>query len=205
MGRDGHLHEVLAGLVAKKTITQAQADAIEAAMASGAPGDKMLRRHRGVDLMGMLRDGLKPVADAIGITPQQLLTELRSGKSIAQVAQAHGVSEAKVVAAIEAQATKRIDEAVTKGHLTSDQATKLKSNLHNAITKMVEHKAGDFPFGRGHDGGDPKHAPPAGPPTTAPTTKPAPSSSAPPTSTPSTTAAPATTGASSTTAPTTTN
>ena len=206
--RFDHLHEVLAGLVAKGTITQAQADAVEAAMASGAHPNHRPGGPRGGDLMGMLREGIKPVADAIGITPEQLLTELRSGKSIADVAKAHGVSEAKVVAAIEAQATKRIDEAVSKGHLTSDQAVKIKSKLHDLITKVVEHTGGPMPFGGGPFGGrrGPEgHGPStSSPPTTGPATSSPPSTSAPSTSAPSTSAAPATTAA-PTTAPPTTN
>ncbi len=153
--------------------------------------------------MGMVRDGIKPVADAIGITPEQLLTELRSGKSIADVAKAHSVSEAKVVAAIEAEANKRIDDAVAKGRLTSDQAAKIKAKLHDGIVKMVEHAGGAMPFG-GRRRGDAGHGSSTkSPPTTGPATKPPPSTSAPTTRAPAT-SAPATTVAPSTTEATTT-
>src|SRR5206468_2649785 len=63
---------------------------------------------------------LNAAATAIGITPQQLRTEL-AGKSLAQVAQAHGKNVADVATALKNAAHARIDQAVAAGRLTADQ------------------------------------------------------------------------------------
>src|SRR5579872_3566375 len=59
-------------------------------------------------------------AQAIGITPQQLRQEL-PGKSLAQVAQAHGKTADDVSTALKNAANQRIDQAVSSGRITADQ------------------------------------------------------------------------------------
>jgi hypothetical protein len=80
--------------------------------------------------------GLGGVATAIGITPEQLRTEL-PGKSLAQVAQAHGKSANDVVTALKTQMYQRIDQAVTAGKLTADQATQRKAQVDQRIDQQV--------------------------------------------------------------------
>jgi len=75
-------------------------------------------------------------AQAIGITPQQLRTEL-AGKSLAQVAQAHGKSGSDVATALKNAANTRIDQAVTNGRLTADQANTQKTNVDQRIDQLV--------------------------------------------------------------------
>jgi hypothetical protein len=75
-------------------------------------------------------------AAAIGITPEQLRTEL-NGKSLAQVAQAHGKNPAEVATALKDAANKRIDQEVTAGHLTADQANQRKQQLDQRIDQMI--------------------------------------------------------------------
>lgn len=52
-------------------------------------------------------------AQAIGITPEELRQEL-PGKSLAQVAQAHGKNSADVASALKQAADARIDQAMTR-------------------------------------------------------------------------------------------
>jgi hypothetical protein len=75
-------------------------------------------------------------AQAIGITPQQLRTEL-AGKSLAQVAQAHGKSGSDVATALKNAANTRVDQAVTSGRLTADQANTQKANVDQRIDQLV--------------------------------------------------------------------
>lgn len=77
-------------------------------------------------------------ARTIGITPKQLVTELRSGKSIAQVATEHNVSTQTVVTALTDAADARIAKAVSAGHLTQARATKLTAALPDRITAAVD-------------------------------------------------------------------
>jgi len=83
-----------------------------------------------------IQHGLTVAAQAIGITPDQLRTEL-PGKSLAQVAQAHGKSATDVATALKNAAHSRIDQAVTNGRLTADQANTDKTNVDQRIDQMV--------------------------------------------------------------------
>ncbi len=64
--------------------------------------------------------GLQAAADAIGITTDQLRQEL-PGKSLAQVAQAHGKNPADVATTLKNEANLRIDQAVSAGKQNLDQ------------------------------------------------------------------------------------
>jgi hypothetical protein len=90
----------------------------------GSPGG----RGFGVDL--------NAAATAIGITPQQLRTELE-GKSLAQVAQAHSKTAADVATALKNAAHTRIDQAVTAGRVAADQASTQKTQADQRIDQLV--------------------------------------------------------------------
>jgi hypothetical protein len=81
--------------------------------------------------------GLDAAAEAIGISESDLHTQLRDGKTIADVAQAEGVDVQKVIDAMVADATARIDRAVTDGKLDADRAASLKDGLKDRITTLV--------------------------------------------------------------------
>jgi len=75
-------------------------------------------------------------AQAIGITPQELRQEL-PGKSLAQVAQAHGKNPADVAAALTTAANERIDHEVTGGRLTPEQAEQRKQQIDQAMGEAL--------------------------------------------------------------------
>jgi polyhydroxyalkanoate synthesis regulator phasin len=97
----------------------------------GGPG-----RTEGPGGRGGFGAGLDAAATAIGITPQQLRTEL-SGKSLADVAKAHGKTAADVTTALKNAAHTRIDQAVTAGRLTADQATTQKTQVDQRIDQQI--------------------------------------------------------------------
>ena len=135
-GHGGHgamLADSLSKLVTDGTITQAQADSITAALEAnrpaGMPGDGMggpgMGRHHGKGGEGMggpgkggpgmgrgRGAGLEAAATALGITADELRTELQSGKSIADVATAKGVNVQTVIDALVAEAKTRITDMV---------------------------------------------------------------------------------------------
>src|SRR4051794_3932920 len=78
-------------------------------------------------------------AKTIGIEPADLVKELRAGKSIAEVANAHHVAPQKVIDALVKAGTARIEKAVTNGHLTRARANKLEARLPALATKVVNH------------------------------------------------------------------
>jgi len=78
-------------------------------------------------------------ATTIGITPQALVAELRSGKSMAQVAVAHGHAAQDVVDAMTTAADAKVVHAVTAGILTQPQADKIDAALPARLAKLVNH------------------------------------------------------------------
>lgn len=76
-------------------------------------------------------------AATIGIDAKDLAKELKSGKTIAQVATEHTVSVQTVIDNAVAQANTAVDKALADGKITSEQATKIKSQLVERITKIV--------------------------------------------------------------------
>jgi len=66
-----------------------------------------------------------------------LRTQLKGGKTIAAVAKEKGVDVQKVIDAMVAHATQRIDQAVNDGKLTAEQAAQRKQNLVEKITRGV--------------------------------------------------------------------
>jgi len=100
---------------------------------------------------GLIRQGLDTAAQAIGITTQQLQTEL-PGKSLAQVAQAHGKTGADVATALKNAANTRIDQAVQNNRITQDQANTQKTNIDQRIDNLVNQVMPQGGFGPGRRG-----------------------------------------------------
>ena len=80
---------------------------------------------------------LTAVAPLLELSEADLRTQLQAGKSLADIATARGVDQQKVVDALVAAETKRIDGAVTTGRLTAEEATAAKAGLAGRITKLV--------------------------------------------------------------------
>ena len=97
----------------------------------GGPGGP--RGHHG----GLRAEDQQLVAQAIGITTAQLQSELSSGKTIAQVAQAHGVDVNTVLTAWVASETKEIDDPLAAGKLTQAQADQMKAGVQRRVTDEV--------------------------------------------------------------------
>ncbi len=76
-------------------------------------------------------------ASYLGLTRAELRTELKSGKSLAQVATDKGKSVDGLKAAILAAAKTRLDRGVTGGRLTATQEQKLLDGLKARIDKIV--------------------------------------------------------------------
>jgi polyhydroxyalkanoate synthesis regulator phasin len=117
----------------QKTLIDQRIDQlVNQVMPQGGPGGRGGFGARG----GVFGGGLDAAATALGITPEQLRTEL-PGKSLAQVAQAHGKSATDVASALKNAAHTRIDQAVTAGRLTADQATTQKTQIDQRIDQQI--------------------------------------------------------------------
>ena len=138
-GQDGELASVLAGLVTKGTLTQAQVDAINAAIVAARTSHKTES-----DAARTAHETL--IATTIGIDVATLEKRLATGDSLATIA---GAKTDALIKALVAEATKFIDAAVTAGKLTAAQATTIKAGLTAHVTAEVNAKRGDHGPGMG--------------------------------------------------------
>ena len=126
------LAATLTALVAKGTITQAQADAITAAANAAKAAAEAARPAKPTSADHAARLAL--IATTIGIDSATIQTRLKAGETLAAIA---GAKKDALIAALVADETKRIDAAVTAGKLTAAQATAMKSTLTAHVTEEV--------------------------------------------------------------------
>jgi hypothetical protein len=93
--------------------------------------------------------GIDAAASYLGLTEARLHTELEGGKTLAQVAQAHGKPVDGLITALVDAAKKRLGEAVAAGRLTQAQETEMLGGLRDRISNLVNSNGprGDH-FGR---------------------------------------------------------
>jgi polyhydroxyalkanoate synthesis regulator phasin len=156
VGPEQAMATILKDLVAKGTITQAQADAITASVTSARAAAEANRPMRGMGGPGKAdRAAIETlISTTIGVDSATIKSRLQAGESLAQIA---GAKKDAVIAALVADHTKRIDAAVTAGALTSAQATEMKKNLVAHVTEEVNEVGGKGPFGKGPKGGKGGH------------------------------------------------
>ena len=102
-------------------------------------------------------DDLDAAAAYLGITSAQLLSDLQSGQTPAQVANAtSGKSSAGLIAALVTHETAELDAAVAAGKITAAQEQTLVANLQQRFTDFVNATKPDGgPGGPGHPGRGP--------------------------------------------------
>ena len=151
VGPEQALASILKDLVSKGTLTQAQADALTAAVtAAKAAHDADGPMGPMGGPLGADRAAIEAlVSSTIGVDSATVKSRLQSGESLAQIA---GAKKDALIAALVADETKRIDAAVTAGTLTAAQATELKANLVAHVTDEVNAVGGKGPFGKGPKG-----------------------------------------------------
>lgn len=166
--------DALKKLVDAGTINQSQSDAVTQALLAARPpgGPGGPGGHHGPGGPGGPGRGLDSAASAIGIDAATLKSELQSGKTIAQVAQEHGVDVQKVVDAMVADLKTHLDADVTAGRTTQAQEDSILADAPQHISDHVNGKAPAGPPGgpgaRGFGGPGAPGAPGGG--STTPTT-----------------------------------
>ena len=130
---------VLSDLVKKGTLTQAQADALNAAIAAARTADdaKRVADKAAHEAERAALEAL--VAKTIGVDAAVIKTRLAAGESLGAIA---GAKKDALVAVLVAEETKRIDAAVTAGKLTAAQATTMKAGLVAHVTAEVDSVGG---------------------------------------------------------------
>jgi predicted transcriptional regulator len=154
-------------------LTQKQADAIKADRKAGGhvlggpgiggPGFGHGRGGPGFGhgafgkILGLRGEVMPDLAKALGISDEQLRTQLRAGKSIADIAKAQGKSLDDVRASLKADAKTALDKAVKDGDLTQKQADDLLDHIDEMLAHIGDAGPRLFrgggpgkPFFRGH-------------------------------------------------------
>ena len=152
--------------VADGRLTKEQGDAIKARIeAEDYPmlGGFGFGHHGGP---GMLHGvgHLDAAASYLGMTEDELRTQLESGKSLADVAKSKGKSVDGLVSALVADEKKELDAAVQSGRITQAQADAFLANAKQRFTDLVNGTMPDRgpglyggppgPLGWGHHDGD---------------------------------------------------
>lgn len=115
----------------------------EADSAAGAPTERRQhRQHRG------------EVLESLGIDADTIRAGFDADKSLVTIAGENGVSEAELVAAIEADMASHIADAVENGRLTQEEADEKLAELTDTITERINTVPSERPEreGRGHGG-----------------------------------------------------
>ena len=150
-GHAADLAATLSALVAKGTITQAQADAITAAATAAETAKRAAKDavHAAKDAARVALEAL--ISKTIGVDSATIRTRLAAGESLGAIA---GAKKAELIALLVADKTKRIDADVTAGKLTAEQATARKAGLTAHVTAEVDSVGGKgHKDGKGHKGG----------------------------------------------------
>jgi hypothetical protein len=154
-------------------LTQEQADAIKKRRAESGtvlpmgPGLRGPHGHgmRGGPGFGHMREEMAAAAKALGISIAELREQLRTGKTVAEIAKAENKDLADVKAAMKTAALAELDAAVKAGRLTEAQRDEIAKDLDARIDDKVNGRMGPGRRGhhrRGHGPGPGFGPPPAG-------------------------------------------
>jgi hypothetical protein len=174
--RTARLQEVLQPLVDDGVITQEQADKVIAALEAagpmgghdgagagmpggGMPGDGDGDGGRGAGMSG----ALDSVAALLGITTDELTTELQSGKTLATIATEHGATAQDVIDVLVQEVKDHFTAEVASGEHTQEDADARIADATQRITDFVNNggpmgpgmggRGGHGPGDGDHDGG----------------------------------------------------
>ena len=89
------------------------------------------------DLRGLRKDAVQVAAKTIGIPPKQLVSEVKGGKTVAQVAADHGSSGSAVTSALVTAIDKKIDALVAAHKLTPAQGQALEAKVPAKVANFV--------------------------------------------------------------------
>jgi len=141
-------------------ITREQADAVLDRMAEMALGRANQTGHYGPGsrsgggIPGMMGAGnssmLGVLAQELGLTVDEIIAELKTGISIAELAADHGVDAQDIVGALLAEREAWLLEAVDAGRITQERSDLMMSQMEEMIEDHVNQPWGETPDGGGH-------------------------------------------------------
>src|SRR5579884_3725552 len=126
----------LQSLVAAGRLTQAQANKLEQRIARGQLPPFFGGRRFGPPRLGGPRE-LSAAASYLGLTDAQLLNQLGSGKSLAQIARGRGKSVSGLKSTMEAAIRTRLDRLVSRGVITNAQEQQILSRMSAMLGALI--------------------------------------------------------------------
>ncbi len=126
--------ELVDEAVADGRITEEQAAEIRTRIESGEGPFFAKRPHRGHQRGGA---HLEPVAEFLGLTPQEVTEALQDGQTLAQIAEANGSSAADLTTFLLGELEARLAEAVESGKIDQARADEKLANASERITEMI--------------------------------------------------------------------
>jgi LysM repeat protein len=93
------------------------------------------------------------IATLLGLTADELTTQLKAGKTLAAIAAEKGVAVQKLTDLISKTMTAKLDKELADGKITQTEYDKRKADLADRATKIVNGELGPKQGGRGHGGG----------------------------------------------------
>lgn len=143
--------------VQQGTLTQAEADALKARIQSGDLGALWGGGHgrgRGMPAIGGIHQAMVDAAAAtLGISSDELFTQLRDGATLTEIAQANGTTAEAVTNAALAAAKTALNQAVAAGTLTQTQADSMYTQLEQKGEQLFTMR-GRGPGDRGRGPGE---------------------------------------------------
>ena len=110
----------------------------------GQRGQRGLRGARG-----------EAVAEALGMTTDDVKAALQEGSTLAEIAATQDISEADLVGRLVAQAQAHLDELVAAGDITAEEAAEKSAGLQERVTNAVNADPSERQGHRGHKGHGP--------------------------------------------------
>jgi hypothetical protein len=111
--------------------------------ADAAPGRDRLERGGPCARLARFGAWLDDVATIVGLTPDEVLTRLAAGESLAEIAESEGISREELIAGLEAAILERLDRAVENGRLSEEERAEIEANLTERLETLVDHHRGD--------------------------------------------------------------
>ena len=93
-----------------------------------------------IDVHKLLADSLRSAVAYLGLEAKAVEEQLRTGKSLADVAAANGKDRAGLIDAISAAADAKVDELTAQSTLTAEQAARTKTQVAEAAAKIADAK-----------------------------------------------------------------
>lgn len=144
--RTARLQEVLQPLVDDGTLTQDQLDKVVTTLEAAGP---MGGEHGGRGPGGR---GLATVAETLGMTEAEVKDAISNGQTLAQLAEAKGLTGQALIDALLADVQTHLDEEVASGEHTQEEADAKLAEVTARITEFVNN-TGSGPMGGDRKGG----------------------------------------------------